>query len=161
MINEDDFRTAMRRWTAGVAIATSMAEGSAHGMTVNSFTSVSVQPPMVTVTLAKQTRTLLRVLQSGTLGITILSNTQKLVAERFAGRDVEQQSRFSGIETFTLETGVPFISGGLAFFECKVVHQYDMPSSVLLVLTVLAIQLGLNQAGLIYGDRKYGMVKFL
>ena len=160
MNSADDFRAAMRNWTSGVAIATSIAHGSAHGMTVSSFTSVSAEPAMVTVSLAKHTRTLERVLQSGILGISVLSLNQQWIAERFAGKDDGMTNRFEGIQTFTLQSGVPLIEGGLAYFDCKVTHCYDMPSSSLLVLTVLEIQMGQHHQALIYADRKYGMVVF-
>lgn len=161
MNSADDFRAAMRNWTSGVAIATSIVNGSAHGMTISSFTSVSAEPPMVTVSLAKHTRTLERVLESGVLGISVLSLDQQWMAERFAGKEGNLPDQFAGIKTFTLQSDVPMIDGGLAYFDCKLAHQYDMPSSILLVLTVLEIQIGHSQTALIYGDRKYGTVKFL
>lgn len=53
----DLLRQSMRHWVAGVTVVSSQYDGLRHGMTVNSFTSVSLDPPLVTVTLANDTRT--------------------------------------------------------------------------------------------------------
>jgi flavin reductase (DIM6/NTAB) family NADH-FMN oxidoreductase RutF len=161
MNQPEEFRSAMRKWTAGVAIATSTANGIPHGMTVNSFTSVSVEPPMVTVTMAKLTRTLQKTLSSGYFGITILSLDQKWTADRFAGKEDEPLNRFDGLATFTLLSGVPFIEGGLAFFDCKVEHTFEMAHSILLVGKVMAVREGSSTEHLVYTNRRYGGVTLI
>ena len=158
MNQSEEFRSAMRKWTAGVAIATCIADETPHGMTVNSFTSVSVDPPMVTVTMAKATRTLQKTLASGCFGITILSLDQKWIADRFADKEEYPLNRFDGLATFTMLSGVPFIEDGLAFFDCKVEHSFEMAQSVLLVGRVLSIREGKGTENLVYTNRRYGGV---
>jgi flavin reductase (DIM6/NTAB) family NADH-FMN oxidoreductase RutF len=161
MNQTEEFRSAMRKWAAGVGVATCMADAEAHGMTVNSFTSVSVDPAMVTVTMAKNTRTLEKTLISGGFGITILASDQQWISDRFAGKQPEKPCRFDGIKTFTMLSEIPFLEGGLAFFECKVIHQFEMPSSVLLVGQVLSVKNGQNKDSLVYMNRKYSRVSNL
>ncbi|MBI9048493.1 MAG: flavin reductase [Anaerolineaceae bacterium] len=160
MINADEFRAVMRHWTAGVAIVTSIYEGSPHGMTVTSFTSISANPAMVSVSLAKSTRTLQRILDSGIFAVTILSDDQQWISERFAGKRAAISSRFEDVQTFSMGSGAPLIVDGLAYFECSVVHRYEMAESVLLVAEVLDIKHGTGDP-LVYTDRKYGRVKLL
>ncbi len=148
-------RQAMRKWTAGVAVVTSEYEGDRHGMTVNSFTSISLEPPLVTVTLALNTRTHALVQKAGFFGVTILSEAQQALSERFAGHSTEQEDRFAGLETLSLKSGVPFLAGGLANLDCKVIYNYDMPNSTLFIGEVLAVKVNDGQPPLIYRNRKY------
>lgn len=148
-------RGVMRQWASGVAVATSKHDSQIHGMTVNSFTSISIDPPIVTVTLAKNTRTHELVVQSGVFGITILSAAQEELSERFAGKIPEQAGRLAGLETFTLLSGVPLLKGGIGFLDCKVIHQYTLPSSTLFVGEVLAAQAQPDHEPLLYFNRGY------
>lgn len=131
-------KRAMRHWATGVAVVTSEFGGIRHGMTVNSFTSVSVAPPLVTVTLANTTRTCALVLESGIYAVTILARDQQHLSELFAGRIQEEGDRLANLLTFKLETGAPLLSGGAAFLDCRVIYQYSMPTSTLFVGEVLA-----------------------
>lgn len=138
LLVSEKLRRCMRHWVTGVAVVTSYYNGIAHGMTVNSFVSVSLDPPMVTVTMAHNTRTFGLVQQSGIFGVTILNRDQQEIAELFAGKIPEEGDRMTGLDLFTMDTGVPFLQGGIAFMDCRVVHQYPMPLSTLFIGKVLA-----------------------
>lgn len=149
-----DLRVVMRRWVSGVAIVATVYEGQKHGMTLDSFTSVSLTPPMVTFTLANTTRTHAMVVKSGVVGITLLHQGQQDLSEWFAGRsgDVDQ---FSGVATFMLKTGVPLISGGMAYIEGRVVHKFDMPASTLFIAEVVSMAKEEDMEPLVYFNRAY------
>ena len=152
----EPLRKVMRQWPSGVAIASSQFESKIHGMTVNSFNSISLNPPLVTVTLANDTRTHDLVAKSGYFGISILNHNQQLISERFAGKVSEQDNRFDDLQTFTLLTGSPFIADGIGFLDCQVVHKYLMASSTLFVGKVLAAQYDEeNHNSLVYFNRGY------
>jgi flavin reductase (DIM6/NTAB) family NADH-FMN oxidoreductase RutF len=153
----DDLRNAMRRWTTGVSIVTSLWDKVHHGMTVNSFSSVSIDPPIVTVTLAHLTRTYRIVKQSGCFGVTILRVDQKEIADRFAGRIPEDGDRFHGLNLFTLVTGAPLLSDSLAQVDCRTIHEYVMPNSTLFVGQVMAARYvsGKSLDPLVYFNRDY------
>ncbi|HEX7557251.1 MAG TPA: flavin reductase family protein, partial [Leptolinea sp.] len=70
----EDLRETMRQWTSGVSIVCSQHGNYTHGMTVNSFTSISLQPPLVSITLANQTRTNNLVHESHKFSVSILGN---------------------------------------------------------------------------------------
>lgn len=135
-------RAAMRRWTTGVSIVTSRVEETAHGMTVNSFGSISLDPPLVTVTMNHNTRTQFLVEQSGIFAVTVLSMLQQPLAELFAGRVDDHGDRMAGLDTFTLVTGAPLIQGGLAFVDCRVAHRYDMNHATMYIGEVVAAETG-------------------
>lgn len=154
----EQLRLAMRRWVTGVAIVTSQFDGAAHGMTVNSFGSISLDPPLVTVTMNQDTRTCHIVQQSGVFAITVLSAPQQPLAEMFAGRGDPNIDRMAGLDTFSLLTGAPFIRGGLAFVDCRVVYQHVMPLSLLFIGEVLAAEVAgpeVASAPLMYLNRTF------
>jgi flavin reductase (DIM6/NTAB) family NADH-FMN oxidoreductase RutF len=154
----EQLRRAMRRWVTGVSIVTSQYAGVSHGMTVNSFGSISLDPPMVTVTMNHDTRTSHLVEQSGIFAVTILSALQQPLAELFAGRVDAGADRMTGLETFTLATGAPLIHGGIAFVDCRVVHRYPMALSTLYIGQVLEARVippGEALAPLVYVNRAF------
>lgn len=155
MVEKNDFlRKVMRHWTTGVAVVSSAWDGQWHGLTANSLTSVSLEPPLVTVTLARSSRTHALVEQSQVFGVSILAADQDEVAARFAGHG-EWDDRFSGLEVFTLETGVPLLVGGLAHLDCRVEFHYPMPGSTLFLGRAVAFRLMGDGQPLVYHQRKY------
>jgi flavin reductase (DIM6/NTAB) family NADH-FMN oxidoreductase RutF len=151
-------RAAMRWWVTGVAIVTSQFAGMSHGMTVNSFGSVSLDPPLVTMTMNDDTRTCHLVQQSGLFAVTVLTTEQQRLAELFAGRIDAAVDRMAGLDTFPLVTGAPLIRGGLAFVDCRVVYQHPLSLSTLFIGEVVAAQTAPPEAGvepLIYLNRTF------
>ncbi len=153
-INAETLKFAMRTWVSGVAIVSSQFEGVNHGMTVNSFTSVSIAPARIIVTLANQTRTFKLIMQSEKFGVTILTAEQKELSERFAGKVSEDEDRFSEVDTFTISSGIPFFVGGLAWLECEVEQTVDLGHSTLIIAKVMDAITGLGDP-LLYHDRFY------
>ena len=146
----------MRNWVSGVTVVTAADAGPRHGMTVSSFTSISLEPPRVLVSLEKSSRTHQLAQASGFFGITILSNDQRTISDRFAGRIHElDEKRFDGLEVKTLTSGVPFINGGLAFLDCRIAHTYDTGTHTLFIGDVIAMQSEPSGKPLLYYDRNY------
>jgi len=148
-------RQVMRHWVTGVSIVTSRHLETIHGMTVNSFTSISLDPPVVSVTLANDTRTHHLVQQSGLVAITILGQNQSHLSERFAGRLAEEIDRFAGVETFTLQTGAPLIFGGIGFLDGQVLSAHPLPKSTIFLVNVLAARFTEDFNTLVYLNRAY------
>lgn len=151
----ETLRNTMRRWTTGVTVVTSMMDGIRHGMTVNSFSSLSLDPPYVSVTLDNRTRTHELVSKSGRFGVTILCAGQQALAERFAGRTPESQDRFGGLDTFEMVSGAPFIQGGLGYIDCEVAHTFAMVHSTLFVGRVLEARFTNHITPLLYLNRNF------
>lgn len=152
-------RQAMRHWTTGVSIVTSRVGDYYHGMTVNSFTSISLDPPRVVVTLANQTRTCKLVRESRLFGLSILGLDQQEISDRFAGRIPEDQERFTGLEVKFTPGGLPLLNHSLADLECRVVHTFEMPLSTLFVGEVLWASSEENGEPLVYHNRSYRRLK--
>ena len=153
-ITAEEFKQVMRNWTTGVAIITSEFQGHIHGMTVNSFTSISLEPPIVIVSLANQTRTCELVKRSHVFGVTILSLAQKEISDCFAGKVAENEDRFAGLETFFLGSSCPLISGGLAWMDCAIINEIKLETSTLIMAEVLAAKIGSGDP-LLHHNRDY------
>lgn len=154
-VSPDAFRQAMRHWTTGIVIFAASHDGFQHGMTVSSFTSLTLEPPLVMASIQKGTRTYYLTDSSNAFSITILAASQQEISEIFAGRISDESDRFAGLETEILLTGSPFIKGGLAYLDCKVVQQVDLGSHVIFIGEVVAskdLDLGTPLA---YYDRAY------
>ena len=154
-IDPEILRLAMRQWATGVTIVTSLYQGEMHGMTVSSFTSISLIPPLILVSLELNSRTYELVRQSGVFAVTILADYQEEISDRFAGRETERLNRFEGLETFTLATGAPLLANGLACFDCLVVSEYEAGDHMIFIGDVIAAQTGQEHPPLIYYDRDY------
>ena len=150
----EQVRHAMRAWASGVTIVTAAHKNEQHGMTVSSFASVSLDPPLLMVALQKTTRTSGLVSRAQAFGVTILSAGQREISERFAGRSEDSNDRLEGIETETLDTGAPLIKGGLAYFDCRLRQTMDAGTSILFSGEVVAARQFEGQP-LVYHNRQY------
>jgi flavin reductase (DIM6/NTAB) family NADH-FMN oxidoreductase RutF len=117
-VSPDDFRRACARFATGVCVATVLdMQGAPHGLTVSSFTSVSLEPPQVLICLGHAVTAIDFFRAAKYFGINILSEEQRHLSERFArkGRD-----RFNGLQWERGQSGVPLLPGALAAMEIEV-----------------------------------------
>jgi len=110
------FRRACARFATGITVSTVLApDGTPHGFTANSFTSVSMEPPLVLICVDHRANVLRHFEQSSHFGVNILSIDQEAISVRFAERGLD---RFVGIDWRPGDSGVPLLNGALARFEC-------------------------------------------
>ncbi|KAA3644976.1 MAG: flavin reductase [Chloroflexi bacterium] len=137
-IQHEQIRDVMRHWATGVAIVSSAHEGVQHGMTVSSFTSLALDPPLVLVSLEQNSRTHDLVMGAGAFGVSILAADQADVSNRFAGRETEDSDRFEGLETHSLTTGCPLLTNSLAVFDCKFSGSHPAGTHTMMIGEVVA-----------------------
>ena len=154
-LDSEQLRRAMRAWTTGVTIVTAAHDGQRYGMTVNSLASVSLDPPIVCLTLKRLTHTHELVERSGEFAMTILSDSQKDISDRFAGKILNLTDRFEGIETETLELNAPLIKGGLAYFNCRVISSQSVGENTFFIAEVIAAKEVHEGDPLVYHDRVF------
>jgi flavin reductase (DIM6/NTAB) family NADH-FMN oxidoreductase RutF len=155
----DLLRKAMRFWATGVTIVTATHEGIQHGMTVSSFTSVSLNPPQVLISLAQDARTHDLITRSHNFGLTILDVSQQELCDRFAGRIPDDMDRLNGLETITLVSGVPLLKQGLAHLDCHVVTTVGSGTHTIFIAAVLSAQSGEDGEPLLYFNRAYQKIQ--
>ena len=124
-------------------------------MTVNSFTSISLEPPMISVTLKKLTHTHELAEKSGEFSLTILSSNQADLSDRFAGKMPDITDRFDGLETDKLDIDAPLLKGGLAYLNCRVVNSIPVGENTLFIAEVIAAQGEGEGDPLVYHNRVF------
>jgi flavin reductase (DIM6/NTAB) family NADH-FMN oxidoreductase RutF len=155
ILDPEQLRQSMRAWTSGVTIVTASHAGEQHGMTVSSFTSIALEPPLIIISLQTSSRTHDLVAQAKAFAVTILSDGQQEVSDRFAGRMSDTEDRLAGIEIEILVTGAPFIKGGLAYLDCRVTETIAVGTNTLFLAEVVAARGNGKGKPLVYHDRKY------
>ena len=134
-IDKTHFCRTCARFVTGVTVVTVLdAEGIPHGMTASSFTSVSLDPPLVLVCVDHRATVLEYFRRASHLGINVLNEDQRELSVLFARRG---QNRFNGIEWHAGQTGVPLIPGVLAHFECELHKMVDAGDHAILIAEVL------------------------
>jgi flavin reductase (DIM6/NTAB) family NADH-FMN oxidoreductase RutF len=119
MIGPGRFREAMGCFATGVAVVTGRApSGDYVGLTANSLTSVSLEPPLVLVCLDRSSESRSVLLESRRFAISVLGSDQEELARRFAGE--ARDTRFEDLAVrFGIE-GVPILDGALAWLDCRI-----------------------------------------
>jgi flavin reductase (DIM6/NTAB) family NADH-FMN oxidoreductase RutF len=151
----EQLRNVMRQWSTGVCVVISQHNGLIHGMTVNSFTSISLDPPLISVTLANNTRTFNLIKQSERFSISILQASQEEISDKFAGKIVDDGDRIKGVDVITLPGGLIALSQSLAWLECKIKLLIPFENSTLILGDVVNANLVQNGKPLIYHNRGY------
>lgn len=131
-----DFRRALGMFATGVTIVTARAaDGTQVGITANSFNSVSLQPPMVLWSLAKNARSLPVFTVADHWNVHILSNEQEALSNRFAKAG---EDKFAGLSLDQAVNGAPLIPGCSARFQCRTAFQYEGGDHIIFVGEVVA-----------------------
>jgi flavin reductase (DIM6/NTAB) family NADH-FMN oxidoreductase RutF len=117
-VASEEFRRACGRFATGVTIASVLdSEGAPHGLTVNSFTSVSLEPPLILICLGHAVSAIHHFRAATHFGINVLADDQRALSDRFARKG---HDRFDGLAWQPGVTGVPLLPGVLAAIECAV-----------------------------------------
>jgi flavin reductase (DIM6/NTAB) family NADH-FMN oxidoreductase RutF len=149
----DAFRQACSRYATGVTVVTTFdADGLPQGMTANSFTSVSLQPPLISVCVAHAANMYPHFRNARTFAINILAGSQQEYSVRFSQWD--PQERFEGILWTTGDIGAPLLEGALAHLECTVWKKVEAGDHTILIGRVRRAFFG-DGAPLVYFDRGY------
>ena len=115
--NAEAFRNACALYATGVTVATVRApDGTPHGLTVNSFTSVSLQPPLILICIDYAYNFLSHFRACSNFAINVLSESQRDLSVKFAAKP---EGRFEGVPWYTNVTGAPLLPGCIANFECR------------------------------------------
>jgi flavin reductase (DIM6/NTAB) family NADH-FMN oxidoreductase RutF len=125
------YRRTCARFTTGITVVTVVDEQSRpHGMTVNSFSSVSLDPPLVLVSIDLRNAILGHFLSSPYFAINILAEHQEHLSRRFSS---VSENRFNDIDWRSGEFGVPLLDGVLAQLECSVTRTFEAGDHTVLI----------------------------
>ena len=130
-IDPRELRNAFSKFPTGVTIVTSCeANGMPRGFTANSFTSVSLDPPLLLVCIHKRAASLPVFLESKAFAINVLGHHQKDTSGLFATRRAD---KFANTNWHSSKMGVPLIDGAVAWFECAYEQHVDAGDHIILI----------------------------
>ncbi len=137
----EEFRRAMGRFVTGVTVVTTIYGGQPYGLTVNALCAISLDPPLLSVSLQRTSRTLAMIERSGCFAVNVLSAGQRALAERFARKDRGS----APFDTVPYHCGarvrdVALFDQALARLECVVASAYPGGDHVLLLGEVMAVE---------------------
>ncbi|GAA4711007.1 flavin reductase family protein [Sphingomonas lutea] len=151
-------RDALGCFATGVTVATCLnPEGEPAGLTVNSFTSVSLDPPLLLVCLAKAAASAAALIAAPHFAVNVLQTGQKPDSIRFSTRD---QDRFGATSWTCGEDGAPILEESLGVFECARFAVYDGGDHHILVGRVVKASFDAGLDPLLYFRGKYRRLHF-
>jgi flavin reductase (DIM6/NTAB) family NADH-FMN oxidoreductase RutF len=151
-VEPDAFRAALGRFPSGVTVVTlDDGDGGVHGITVSSFVSLSLVPPLVGVAIGRKARAH-RMIGAPRFGVSVLAADQANVSDHFAARPVALPA-----DAFVDLAGHRVIRGAVAHLVCAVVERVDTGDHTLLVGRVEASRVA-EGASLAYQGGRYGRV---
>ncbi|HUP44980.1 MAG TPA: flavin reductase family protein [Thermoanaerobaculia bacterium] len=119
-IDEAGFKQALSHFASGVTIIATEHEGAMYGLTVASFASLSLRPPLVLVCIERGVKSHDAIAAAGTFGVSILGEDQADISGRFASK---VEDKFEGVNVRHGSLGVPLIDGALCTIECRLTEQ--------------------------------------
>jgi flavin reductase (DIM6/NTAB) family NADH-FMN oxidoreductase RutF len=131
-VDQRAFRDAMGRFTTGVTVVTTAVDGQVFGMTANGFMSVSLDPPLVVVSVARRAKMHDALTRSGRYGVNFLCADQEHVSAHFAGRPAQGFA-----PDFETVEGIPVLHGALAQVVARVSQSHVVGDHTLYVGEVL------------------------
>jgi len=150
-VDPDVFREALASVCTPVSVVTSHRDGHPHGTTVSAFCSLSLEPPMVLVSLDRSSDLLAIVTESRVFGINVLNDDQKDLALNFARKGHEKFERVA----WDLDRGVPRISGAATWLVCKLEQLHEGGDHLIAVGLVEHAESGPGNP-LLYRRREFG-----
>ncbi len=133
-----DFRDALGRFATGVTVVTTLDRWERpRGITVNSFTSVSLEPPLVLFCLERTAQSAEAFSAAGHFAVNVLRREQEPLSVRFAGTAPD---KWEGIAYERWSSGVPILSGCLANLECAREAIYEGGDHIILLGRVLDLR---------------------
>jgi len=138
-----EFRLALGQFATGVTVITAeRAPGRVHGMTANSFTSVSLDPLLVLICVSERAKLLPMVQRHKRFGVNILKENQQAVSEYFAQtEDIAAQENNLGIRYRWTTSGVPLLEDALAHLACTVVASYIAGDHTIFIAEVETLEI--------------------
>jgi len=119
-VDDAQFKLALSHFASGVTVVTTEHEGKRFGMTVASFASLSLRPPLILVCVERGVKSHDAIAAAGRFAVNVLDQGQSEISNRFASR---VDDKFAGVETHKGELGVPLLDGALTTIECTVQSQ--------------------------------------
>ncbi len=146
------FRDALGHFATGVAVVSAAGEAGPLGLTINSFASVSLEPPLILWSLDKGSDRFAALMKASHFAVNMLGGEARELAQLLACKG---QSGLGGETVRMSARGLPLLACAIAHFECSVEHRYEGGDHVIFVGRVLAFDHTSHSDPLIYYRGRY------
>jgi flavin reductase (DIM6/NTAB) family NADH-FMN oxidoreductase RutF len=146
-------RTAFGIFPTGVVAVAAEVDGRLVGLAASSFTSVSLDPPLVSFSIAQTSKTWPDLRRSRRVGVTVLADHQATVCRQLAG---EPANRFDGVPVRVGEDGAVTLEDGLARFECTIYREVDAGDHVVVFLQLHTVDQSDTSGPLVFHRSGFG-----
>jgi flavin reductase (DIM6/NTAB) family NADH-FMN oxidoreductase RutF len=153
---EVDYRDLLSRYASGVVVVTTRVGGADHAMTANSFTSVSLHPPLVLFCVQKDSRFHAAIREAGSWVVNLLSGEQAPAAQWFAERGRPLTAQMEVVEYERDDEDIARLTGSLGYLRCTTDAMHDAGDHTIVVGRVHALDTGLAARPLIYLQHRLG-----
>ena len=150
----EELREVMRRFPAPVAVVTTELDGDRFGLTVGSLVSLSLEPPLVGISIGKDSSSHEPIRRAGSWAASLLSSEQREVAQHFARSGIPPVALWVGVDVRDGSRG-PLVEGSLGWLECRTVSEHEAGDHTIFVGEVESIELGAAGQGLVYRGGEY------
>jgi len=154
-IDDARFRQAMGHFASGVTVVTTEQEGELYGMTVSSFSSVSLKPPLILICIDKGVPSHDAIRNAGHFVVNILEERQEHLSRRFA---TTTNDKFKGVAWHSGQLGLPLLDNTLAAIECRLREVLDGGDHTIFIGEVMDAEIH-EGAPLLYYRRGYHELK--
>lgn len=153
-IDPGHFRRVLGQYPTGVCIVTSVdADGQPFGMTVGSFTSVSLEPPLIAFLPTKRSRKFATIAQAGHFAVNVLAGDQVTVCRRFAS---PEPHKFESLQWRSSLLGSPILSDAVAWIDCRLDRVYEAGDHLIVLGEVDSLEVNRSGAPLLFFQGGYG-----
>jgi flavin reductase (DIM6/NTAB) family NADH-FMN oxidoreductase RutF len=152
-LDADRLRAAFGIFPTGVVAVAAEVDGVLVGLAASSFTSVSLEPPLVSFSIAQTSKTWPDLRRSRHVGVTVLADHQAAVCRQLAGQPA---SRFHGVPVRVSEEGAVTLDDGLARFECTIYQEVDAGDHVVIFLELHAVDQSDTSGPLVFHRSAFG-----
>ena len=150
-INSKLFKSSVSKFATGVTVVTINKKHQYIGKTINSFASLSLNPPLILFSLDKKSTSLKDYKNSKFFGINILSTRQKKLSNHFS----IQNPQWNKTKNFLTKNKTPMISDCLANINCKIFEKISKGDHIIFICKIIEVDIAYDKKPLIYHNSKY------
>ena len=150
-VNKDNFKKTLSAFATGITVVATKYNSILYGKTINSFSSLSLSPPLILFSLDNKSSKLNIFKKSETITINILSKKQQIISNNFAQKNPD----WKDIEYDSLKNGNPIIKNCVSNLDCKIIDKIKKGDHIIFICKVLQVMNNYKQKPLIYFNSKY------
>ena len=150
-INSTLFKIAMSKFATGITVISMNKKNEYFGKTVNSFSSLSIKPPLVLFSLDENSSSIKEYTERTFLGINILSNKQKNISQHFS----KKQPKWNDTKFFLTQKNTPMIEDSLVNIHCQINKKIKQGDHIIFICKVIDVLINNKKNPLIYLNSNY------